>query len=106
MNNIKSTTEINLPFGSMRFTHGKLQGKWQTMYQLVFEGSSHFDLDQHQPTCWKHQANRKDVRNLMISEGGATLEEAVEYIRILVSKQWAFRKGKHSMKISKAEANG
>jgi len=108
MNNIKSTTEITLPFGSMRFTHGKWHGKWQTMYQIAFDNPKHWVeyLEQHQPTCWKHQANRKDVRDLMISEGGATLEEAVEYLKILVSKQWAFRKGNHSMKISKAEVNG
>jgi len=101
--NTQSTTEITLPFGSMRFTHGIWQRKWQTTYQLVFEGSSHFDLDQHQPTCWKHQANRKDVRDLMISEGGATLEEATNYIKLLVRNQWAKRKGKHSMIINKGE---
>lgn len=103
MNNIKSTTEVTLPFGSMRFMHGKWLGKWQTTYQLVFEGSSHFDLDQHQPTCWKHLSNRRDVRNLMISEGDATLEEANGYINILVGRQWNRRKGKHSMTINKGE---
>lgn len=100
----KSITEVNLPFGTMLFTHViGFNGREQTMYQYVFEGSSHFDLEQFQPTHWKHQANRKDVRNLMVSEGGATLEEANGYINILVGRQWNRRKGKHSMTINQGE---
>ncbi len=102
MKNLKSITEVSLPFGTMLFTHQIcFDGREQTMYQYVFDGSSHFDLEQFEPTHWKHQANRKDVRDLMISEGGATLEEADIYIKSLVQNQWNRRKGMHSMVINK-----
>ena len=101
MNNIKSVTEVSLPFGTMLFTHCTNSGLPETMYQYVFDGSSHFDLEQFQPTHWKHRENRIDMLNLMVEEGGATLEEAKEYIKILVGKQWNRRKGKHFMTINK-----
>tara|TARA_R110002073_G_scaffold206098_1_gene365888 strand:+ start:228 stop:548 length:321 start_codon:yes stop_codon:yes gene_type:complete len=104
MKNLKSVTEVNLPFGSMLFTHQIcFDGHEQTMYQYVFDGSTHFDLEQFQPTHWKHRENRIDMRNLMVSEGGATLEEADGYIKILVGRQWNRRKGKHSMTINKGD---
>ncbi len=101
MKNIKSVTEVNLPFGIMLFTHCTNFGRPETMYQYVFDGSSHFDLEQFQSTHWKHKENRIDMLNLMVEEGGATLEEAKEYIKILVGKQWNRRKGKHFMTINK-----
>jgi hypothetical protein len=101
MKNIKSVTEVSLPFGTMLFTHCTHFGCPETMYQYVFDGSSHFDLEQFQPTHWKHRENRMDMRNLMISEGGASLEEANGYIKTLVGRQWNRRKGKHSMTINK-----
>lgn len=95
--NIKSTTQVSLPFGTMIFTHGYWQRRNQTTYQYSFD--EWFDADQMQPTNWRHLGNRKDVRDLMISEGKATPGEADAYIKILTQKQWAFRKGNHSMTI-------
>jgi len=99
MNNAKSTTTVDLPFGSMIFKHGEWQGRLQTTYQFSFE--EYFDADQMQPTPWRHKGNRDDVRDCMISEGGATLEEATNYIKLLVRNQWSRRKGLHSMIINK-----
>jgi len=101
MNTIKSTTQVTFPFGTMIFTHGEWQGREQTTYQYSFD--EYFDADQMQPTPWRHLGNRRDVRDLMISEGKVTREEADLYIKILVKKQWSRRKGNHSITINESD---
>ena len=104
MKNLKSSTEVNLPFGTMLFTRQiRYDGREQTMYQYVFDNSSHFDMEQCEPFHWKHQENRIDMLNLMVSEGGASESEAEGYIRILTKRQWAKRKGSHSMTIKRGD---
>jgi len=60
----------------MLFTRHIWQGREQTTYQYCFDGSSHFDVEQMQPTPWRHLGNRKDVREAMISEGSVSPDEA------------------------------
>jgi len=101
--NIKSKTLVNLPFGSMLFTRQIcFDGHEQTMYQYVFDKSSHFDIDQCDPFHWNDLENRIDMRNLMMSEGGASEKDANRYIRILTKKQWAKRRGSHVMNLDEA----
>ena len=97
--NIQSTTEITLPFGTVIMTRetGVIDRTW---FQYGFGEFREFLTD---PIEWRHKTNRKDLRNMMMSEGGATLEEATNYIKLLVRNQWAKRKGKHSMTINKGE---
>ena len=82
--NIKSTTQVSLPFGTMIFTHGYWQRRNQTTYQYSFD--EWFDADQMQPTNWRHLGNRKDVRDLMISEGKATPGEGRRIYQNINSK--------------------
>ena len=103
MSTIKSTTEITLPFGTMIMTREiglHTDTKQRTAFQYGFGELHEFLTD---PINWNSKGERKDLRDMMVSEGGATLEEADGYIKILVGRQWNRRKGKHSMTISKGE---
>ena len=103
MKNLKSSTTVYLPFGTMLFTRLVCyDGHEQTMYQYVFDNSSHFDIAQCDPFHWC-KADRMYMRDLMISEGGASESEANYYIRVLTQRQWAKRKGSQSMTINKGD---
>lgn len=103
MKNLKSSTTVYLPFGTMLFTRQVCyDGHEQTMYQYVFDNSSHFDIAQCDPFHWC-KADRMYMRDLMISEGGASESEANDYIRVLTQRQWAKRKGSQSMTINKGD---
>ena len=103
MSTIKSTTEITLPFGTMIMTREiglHTDTKQRTTFQYGFGELHEFITD---PINWNSKGERKDLRGMMVSEGGATLEEADGYMKILVGRQWNRRKGKHSMIISKGD---
>jgi hypothetical protein len=103
MSTIKSTTEITLPFGTMIMTREiglHTDTKQRTTFKYGFGKLHEFLTD---PINWNSKGERKDLRDMMVSEGGATVEEADGYMKILVGRQWNRRKGKHSMTINKGE---
>jgi hypothetical protein len=98
---IKSTTEVTLPFGIviMERETERLFGD-RTTWRYAFGDDL---IDWCDPLDWNGKENRNYLRDLMVSEGGATLEEADQYIRVLVGKQWNRRKGNHNMTIEKGQ---
>lgn len=98
---IKSTTEVTLPFGIVIMQVHKPEGRIpRTTWRYAFGDDL---IDWCDPLDWKSKENRNYLRDLMVSEGGATLEEADGYIRVLVGKQWNRRKGNHNMSVEKGQ---
>jgi hypothetical protein len=101
MNRIKSTTMVYLPFGLVVMQREIRPNGDRTTFRNAF--GKHNDIDFCDPLEWRGE-NRKFLRDLMILEGGASLEEANNYIRILISKQWSKRVGLHSMTINEGDS--
>ncbi len=100
MKNLKSSTTVYLPFGTLLFTRViAFDGREETMWQYAFDNSGHWSFEQCEPFHWKHKENRIWLRDLMVSEGGISESEANDYIRVLTKRQWAKRKGSGSLTI-------